>query len=436
MLSKQDNDLMCRVGPGTGMGLVLRRCWLPALLSSDLPQPDGDPKHVELLGENFVAFRDTGGRVGLLDEACCHRGASLMLGRVEGCGIRCIYHGWKFAVDGTVMETPNVPDPKFKERFKARAYPVREAGGFVWVYLGPADKQPAFPDWPWLNISAAHRVNTVHVEECNFVQAIEGLLDSTHLGVLHANGLRTSDESDLSFANKVGGMKFDLAPRIEVEDTDFGFYYAALRAMSDSAGHFTEARVTAFVVPCMVLNANGDIVTIVVPAGDERTHFYHLFWDAERKLGEDPLRSEHLKFVGLDDETMDNFGISSRTHLGPSKPSRSNRFHQDRASLQNGSFSGLRGIVEEDVAVTVSAGSLRDRTKEMLSSADAAVNRLYRVLLNCVRKAQDGGEPVNLTTNVANIAGFQRRLPDGKAWRSLLPHHKAPAREELPTSAE
>jgi nitrite reductase/ring-hydroxylating ferredoxin subunit len=436
MLSPQDNELMCRVGPATGMGQVLRSYWLPALLSSDLPKPDGDPKHVQLLGEDFVAFRDTNGQVGLLDEACCHRGASLTLGLVEGCGIRCIYHGWKFAVDGTVLETPNVPDPKFKDRFKARAYPVREAGGLVWAYLGVPDKQPQFPAWPWLGIPAAHRINTVHVEACNFVQAIEGLLDSTHLGVLHANSLKASDECDLGFANKVGSMKLDLAPRIEVEDAEFGFYYAALRSLSDSAGEFTEARVTAFVAPCLVLNANGDLVALVVPASDERCNFYHLFWDTERRLGEEPLRSEHLKFVGLDDEMMDQFGVSAKTHQGPQKPSRGNRFHQDRTAMENGSFSGLEGIIEEDVAVTVSAGPLRDRSKEMLSSADVAVNRLYRTLLSRVRAVQSGGAPAGLSTNVANVTAFQRRMPPGATWRSLLPTPKGTRDAQTPAAAE
>jgi phthalate 4,5-dioxygenase oxygenase subunit len=425
MLSKQDNELMCRVGPETGMGRVLRSYWLPALLSADLPVPDGDPKHVQLLGEDFVAFRDTNGRVGLLDEACCHRGASLTLGRVEGCGIRCIYHGWKFAIDGTVMETPNVPDDKFKNHFKARAYPVREAGGIVWAYFGAPDQVPAFPKWPWLGIPAEHRVNTVHVEACNFVQAIEGLLDSTHLGVLHANSLKASDDSELGFASKVGSMKLDLAPRIEVEDAEFGFYYAALRSMTDSAGPYTEARVTAFVAPCMVLNANGDLVAIVVPASDERCLFYHLFWDTERKLGEEPLRSEHLKFVGLDSEMMDNFGVSQDTYQGPNKPGRANRFHQDREEMRHGSFSGLQGIIEEDVAVTLSAGALRDRSREMLSSADVAVNRLYRALISRVRNVESGTSPAGTSTNVVGVVAFQRRLPPGQSWRSLLPKNKS-----------
>src|SRR5882757_3386707 len=140
MLSDVDNDLICRVGPGTAMGKAMRRFWIPALMSSELPVTDRDPVHVELLNESFVAFRDANGQVGLLDELCCHRGASLTVGRVEDCGIRCVYHGWLFAADGTVLETPNVQGPGFKAHVKAKAYPVREAGGLIWTYLGPKEK--------------------------------------------------------------------------------------------------------------------------------------------------------------------------------------------------------------------------------------------------------------------------------------------------------
>ena len=146
MLSKEDNELMCRVGPETPMGEALRRYWLPALLASDLPHPDCDPKRVRLVGEDFIAFRDNKGRIGFLDEYCRHRSASLALARVEDCGIRCTSR-LKFAYDGTVLETPNVEDPNFKTRFKARAFPAREAGGLIWVYLGPKEKEPPFPHY-------------------------------------------------------------------------------------------------------------------------------------------------------------------------------------------------------------------------------------------------------------------------------------------------
>src|SRR5437016_4734164 len=136
MLSEADNELITQVGPGTPMGEVFRRFWMPACLSQDLPGPESDPVRVRVLGEDLVAFRDVEGRVGVLDEFCCHRTASLTLGRVEGCGIRCIYHGWKFAVDGTILETPNVEDDRIKTRMKQPAYPTREAGGIVWCYMG------------------------------------------------------------------------------------------------------------------------------------------------------------------------------------------------------------------------------------------------------------------------------------------------------------
>src|ERR1700733_9554860 len=147
MLSHEDNELMCRVGAGTAMGIALRRYWLPALQSSDL-KAGGDPRRVELLGQTFVAFRGTDGRVGILDEFCPHRAASLVLGHVEECGLRCIYHGWKFDADGKVLETPNVADAKFTQRLKAKAYPAREAGGLIWTYLGPAEKCPPFASPP------------------------------------------------------------------------------------------------------------------------------------------------------------------------------------------------------------------------------------------------------------------------------------------------
>src|SRR5688572_21417392 len=252
MLSREDTALMCRVGPGTGMGAAMRRYWLPALEAAELPHPDCDPRHVELLGEHYVAFRDTNGRVGILDENCCHRGASLLLGRVEECGIRCLYHGWKFAVDGTVLETPNVPDAKFKNRIKARAYPVREAGGLIWVYLGPAEKCPPFPELPWMQLPASNRVNAFAVVSCNFVQVTEGLFDSSHLNILHDYGMAKTGSSTLTFAQKVNKMQHEAAPRIEAEETEFGFHYAALRRNSGDQAGTTLVRIASFIAPCFV----------------------------------------------------------------------------------------------------------------------------------------------------------------------------------------
>jgi phthalate 4,5-dioxygenase oxygenase subunit len=425
MLSQQDNESMCRVGPNSPMGQALRRYWAPALQSSDLPDCDGAPRLVELFGERFVAFRDTNGRVGLLDELCCHRGASLTLGRVEDCGIRCIYHGWKFATDGTVLETPNVADPMFKNRFKAKAYPVREAGGLIWTYLGPTEKEPPFPRWRFLDAPDERRINAYLVEDCNFVQVIEGLVDSSHLSVLHIAGLKATNDSDLSFAKKTNHMQFNAAPRIEAEETDFGFHYAALRPGSDGEGAFTEARVAAFAAPFFVANPNADLAFACVPVNDTRTIFYHVWWDDSRPIGAEPLRSQQLKFVGLDPEALDAYGLSWVTCDSPTKASQKNNFLQNRQLMREGHFSGIRGFTQEDVAVSISAGPIRDRTKERLSVADLAIGRLYRSLLSCVSRIRENRDPVGLLADASKIGGANGKLRGDADWRSLVPDHKA-----------
>jgi nitrite reductase/ring-hydroxylating ferredoxin subunit len=422
MLSKEDNETMCRVGPGTPMGAATRRFWLPALLSEELPHPDCDPRRVQLLGEDFIAFRDSDGKVGLLDEYCCHRNASLALGRVEGHGIRCIYHGWKFAVDGTVMETPNVADPRFKERIKAKAYPVREAGGMVWVYLGPPAQMPEFPRWPCFDVPASNRLAVCAVVSCNFVQVLEGLVDSSHLSLLHTSPLKTTGGSDLDFAKKTAHMQHNASPRIEVEETDFGFHYVAMRPSLE--GEHVVARVASFVPPCFILNPNGDLFLAVVPVSDRRCLFFHVWWDAERKFGEEPLRSQQLEFVGLDPAALDAFGLSLRTCDMPGAASRANNFLQDRDAQRRGHFTGLPSFTQEDAAVSMSGGAIRDRSKETLSVADVALPKLYRALLACARQASAGQDPLGLHADTAHIVGVSGSLEPGVHWRALVPHHK------------
>jgi phthalate 4,5-dioxygenase len=422
MLSREDNETMCRVGPGTPMGTALRRFWLPALLSEELPAPDGDPRRVQLLGEDFVAFRDSSGRVGFLDEYCCHRGASLMLARVEEGGIRCIYHGWKFAADGTVLDTPNVADPHFKERFKARAYPVREAGGLVWVYLGPPAQKPDFPKWPFFDVPTANRLPVYAVISCNFVQVMEGLVDSSHLTLLHTSPLKTTGGSDLDFAKKTTHMQFNAAPRIEVEETDFGFHYAAMRPLPEGEGFM--ARIASFVPPCFVLNPNGDLFFAIVPVSDSRCMFFHVWWDAEKRFGEEPLRSRQLEFVGLDPAALDAYGLSFRTCDTPHAASRADNFQQDRTAQRRGHFTGLPSFTQEDAAVSMSGGAIRDRSKEILSVADVAVPKLYRALLTCARQAAAGRDPLGLHADTAHIVGTSGPIAPGVHWRTLVPTHK------------
>jgi phthalate 4,5-dioxygenase oxygenase subunit len=424
MLSKENSELICRVGAGTPMGTALRRFWLPALLSEELPAPDCDPRRVQLLGEDFIAFRDSEGKVGLLDEYCCHRSASLALGRVEAGGIRCIYHGWKFAVDGTVLDTPNVADPTFKERFKARAYAVREAGGLIWVYLGPPAQMPAFPKWPFFDLPAPNRLPVYAVINCNFVQIMEGLVDSAHLTVLHTSPLKTTGGSELDFAKKTAHMQFNAAPRIEAEETDFGFHYVALRPVSEEPGDGAMARIASFVPPCFILNPNGDLFFALVPVSDTRTLFFHVWWDANKKIGEDPLRSQQLEFVGLDPASLDAYGLSLRTCDSPQAACRANNFLQDRDAQRRGHFSGLPSFTQEDAAVSMSGGPIRDRSKEILCVADVALPKLYRALMTCAKQASEGRDPLGLHADTANIIGVSGKIAPGVHWRTLASQHK------------
>jgi nitrite reductase/ring-hydroxylating ferredoxin subunit len=430
MLSKADNELMCRVGPGTPMGNAMRRYWIPALTSDELPHPDCDPKRIMLLGEEFVAFRNTDGQVGFLDEYCCHRSASLALGRVEANGIRCIYHGWKFAADGTVLETPNVEDPKFKDRFKARAFPVREAGGLIWVYLGAKEKEPPFLDWHWFHLPAGNRLVVTYVADCNYVQVQEALLDSSHLTILHTDGMTQSASDDLTFAKQVVTMQFNAAPRIEAEETQFGVHYAAMRANPAGDGKIM-ARVASFICPFATLNPNGDIVGIVVPINDVRSRHFFVFWNKDKKIGEEPLRSEQLRFVGMDAETLDSFGLSLKECDRPGKPSRVNNFMQDRQAMREGRrFSGLPLFIPEDVAVEVASGPIRDRSKETLAPADGAIARMYRVLLASARRVAEGGDPIGLNFDTSKVVGISGLIEPGQPWQSLVPGHVAATRSQ------
>lgn len=420
MLSAKDNDLICRVGPDTAMGKAMRSFWMPALLSAELPEPDCDPVHVELLGENFVAFRDSNGEVGILEELCPHRGTSLTVGRVEKCGIRCIYHGWLFGVDGTVLETPNVPDQQFKTRFKAKAYPVRESAGLVWIYLGDQAVTPELPDFGFMGATDDMIITTVQIIGANYLQIMEGVVDSSHLSILHSSALQQAESNDHRPSTTMDHMRFDTAPRVESEETDFGLHYAALR----NVGGKQETRICAFVSPFWVFNPNGDLVHGFVPMSDEKTAFYHIWWDGQTKFGEEPGATLRRKAVGLDDEKLEAHGMTRKSFHGPNRMSRANGWQQDRTLMKTGHFSGMRGISQEDVIVSVAGGPLRDRSKERLATADIQIAHLYRVLLKSARSVEGGGLPFGYDQSIRHVCGKSAQLEFGTDWRTVVPQHR------------
>src|SRR5580693_2356004 len=414
MLTTEENEVLCRVGPGTPMGTVLRRYWTPAFQLGDLPAPDCPPVRVTILGENFVAFRDTAGRLGFLDELCSHRGASLALGRVEDCGIRCLYHGWKYAADGTIMETPNLGTSTFRDRVKHGAYPVREAGGLAWVYLGPPGTEPPFPAFAWSAADPDELLVTEMIMDCNWMQVLEGSIDSSHVGVLHLDTLATMGAGPRSVASfDFAGEPWDLdmpvpgrggqggqgqsaparrpgvwpsddnAPRIEVENTPFGFHYAAIRDVTgDPAKKFV--RVTAFVMP------------------------YTAFIGGAPGAGTDPAV------------------------WGPEPGNRRIRLpRQDREAMAAGqSFAGFRGGNRiQDAAVQLSSGPMYDRAKEHLVPADLAIIRLRRLLADSVRLLEAGQDPVGRGEgcDFARITAASQIIDAGQAWQDLVPAHQGSA---------
>src|SRR5581483_7379929 len=348
MLTREENDLLTQTGPGTPTGELMRRYWLPAMLSEEL-QADGEPKQLRLLSERFVAFRDSSGRAGILDEGCPHRGASLAYGRNEECGLRCIYHGWKVDIHGNIMDMPSEPeDSTFRTRIKHRSYPTHEAGGLVWAYFGPSELKPAFPDWPWLSAPDSDREINKVLQECNYAQGLEGSIDSVHSDFLHSSDIR--------------GRPSDHRPRLEVEDRPYGFRYGAIRRPDGEAGKSQYVRITLYVAPCYVLipiqrrSDGSEVVThhAWIPIDDEHNYFYSIRWNRRG-----PIAQDHGAQFAIDAE------------FRPER-NRANKHLQDRALMKAGNWSGIMGVNSQDFAVVESMDPIYDRTREHLGSTDVA----------------------------------------------------------------
>src|SRR5258706_7595982 len=387
MLNQADNELICRVGPGTPMGTMMRRYWHPVCTSKQLPTADTPPLRVRLLGEHFVAFRDSEGKAGLLEELCMHRGASLALGRVEEGGIRCLYHGWKFSVAGAVLETPNNSDPKYRARVKAPAFPVHEEGGMVWAYVGPQELQPEFSRYAFMEADPAHRVVLRINVACSYLQLVEGGEDTSHVGVLHTNMARPGwKEKDFrrntDVVNPAALASNDLNPALKVEETPYGFHYVALRR-TDKA-NVKNARVVPFIVPYgrIIPAAALQFTVLEVPEDDTHTSTY-LVVHGEVPVPEDKM----LEMLGLDDPRY--YDRKTCNFLG----SWADTFGQSRARMVE-NWTGLRGVEVEDATIGLSQGPLYDRSKEHLVPADQAVMRVRPGLLDPVKRGMNGQPPI------------------------------------------
>jgi phthalate 4,5-dioxygenase oxygenase subunit len=406
MLSREDNDLLTRVEGDAPMGRMLRDSyWMPFLRSQRLER-DGAPVRVRLLGHNYVAYRASDGRVGFLDEHCPHRGASLLLARNEDCALRCIFHGWKIDVSGTVVETPN--EGNNPERFAAsvpvRWFPVREAGGLLWVWLGERDKPAKFPDFEFTALPEDHLFTSYTPIDCNWLQGVEATLDSAHVGLLHQSwASRKLGKSQL--------MNQSLAPRYEFAKRPYGMCAAALRTMEDGSCY---ARVGEFVMPFYMfvgtsnVEAGDRLLFISVPVDDTHSILFFIRYSLADR-GPITTGAGFPLPEGVDFD-----------HFAPLNGDATNAWGQDRDAMKAGHFTGFTdNLIKEDVVVQVSMGPIADRSKEFLSSSDLAVVHGRRLLLDALRGWQKGIRPMGTDSAIEfdKIRADAGIIPAGANWR-------------------
>jgi phthalate 4,5-dioxygenase oxygenase subunit len=385
-------------------------------MAEEVAEPDGAPLRSRLLGVDLVVFRDSLGRVGALDEHCPHRGASLAFGRNEECGLRCLYHGWKFDVDGNVLDMASEPqDSRLRANLKHRAYPTREAGGFVWAWLGSADAVAPFQPPAWAP-SPTTKISIVKMHAaCNWAQVLEGSIDSAHSSSLHSSEMPAAEVKG-STATSTAWLRpsNDKAPRLEAEETDFGFHYAAIRKPIADPELQDYVRTTVFVAPITVLippNDQYNLAQMLVPIDDVNCMFYWIAWHPTQGIAQDAWRRFCGAEVGVDlDESFRK------------RRNAANHYLQDREKMKAGDFTGIQGIPAQDMAMWESMGPIADRSQDHLGRSDLAVLRFRQWMVAAVR-AFEKGEPPPGTAEPRprhlELASFEGMLPKGTDWRGL-----------------
>ena len=396
MLSAKDNELMCRVGPGTEMGDVMREYWIPALMSSELPAPDCPPTRLRLLGENLIAFRTTSGQVGVVVDACPHRGASMFFGRNEEEGLRCVYHGWKFDVNGTCVDMPSEPaESNFKTKVRIGAYSTHERNNVIWLYMGSRGEPPPLPDLEANMLPEGSYVVEKRYRECNWVQALEGDIDTSHLGFLHLGALKPEEAPPGSFDYYTVA---DRAPKYLVQDTEFGTSYGAYRPAEEDTYYW---RTAHFLFPFYTMIPTGVLgVQILarawVPIDDENTMFWNMGAPNTRGNGQGSRSEVRTETQGPAPGARSPYGLrpDSTEWLGKFRlvQNKENDYMIDRENQQSVTYTGIQGIFEQDQAVTESMGVIYNRTDERLGTSDAMVIRTRRRLIGAARALRDNGE--------------------------------------------
>jgi phenylpropionate dioxygenase-like ring-hydroxylating dioxygenase large terminal subunit len=407
MLTKQDNDLITNTDRGTPMGELFRRFWLPVALASELPGPDSTPIRVRVLNEDLIAFRDSNSQVGLVDAYCPHRGAPMFFGRNEEAGLRCVYHGWKFDVDGNCVDLPNAPEGEtFKNKVRITSYPCVDAGDLIWAYLGPADRKPPFPEFEWCKMTAGHRYVLKFRLECNYLQAMEGDGDQTHAPFLHSkledgsridplNDARANVDfrDDLEFEPfpRAVGKTRRVTPELgkvlagKIEESDSGAFFLMTRDLPDSR---KLASASPWMMPVFlwpgIAGPNTYSSNIRIPIDNRSIMFYRLRWSytpiPEKDINEYKTGAYYYPtLIPGTFRTEDNLA---------------NNYNVDRVAQKYFSYTGIKTFPLQDIAMIENQwGPLADRTKEHLTSMDNWLIYVRRRLLKTAKALAEGIEP-------------------------------------------
>ena len=416
MITPEENNLLCRVEGDAPMGQLMRRQWIAICLIEEVSEPDGTPIKARILGEDLVVFRDTQGRVGVMDEYCPHRRVSLVYGRNEDCGLRCLYHGWKMDVAGNVVDMSSEPAGSgLVEKVKHRAFPTKEWGGFVWAYMGPPEHQPEFTPPAWAPNEQSRLAVAKIIIPCNWAQILEGQIDSAHSSSLHSSDMVPA-RVDGAKATDTQWLRpsTDKSPRMQVERTPYGFRYAAIRRPIKEAQTHDYIRSTVFVAPASALippNDQYNVANMNVPIDDHHTAFHFMAWGSPNTT---PDNETWRAFLHAQvDPDLDAQFHPKRSH--------DNRFGQDRAAMKAGNFTGIQGIPNQDMAMWVSMGPIVDRTFDRLGASDLAIVEFRQRMLQAVRSFMAGETPIGTCENhiPAQVCAYQSIIPKTTDWREF-----------------
>jgi phthalate 4,5-dioxygenase len=409
MLRNEDNELLTQTGPGTAMGTMFRHYWLPALLAEELPANDCPPVRVKILSERLIAFRDSEGRLGLMDEFCAHRGVSLWFGRNEEGGLRCPYHGWKYDVTGQCIEIPSEPEQSvFCTKVKLASYPLVKVGDVLWTYMGPHGTEPPIPAWEFAHVPADQTYTSKRWQESNWLQALEGGIDSSHVSWLHSGGLKNDPLFKGAKGNEYNNQ--DRKPHFEVAESSGGLFIGARRNAEPGSYYW---RITPWVIPNF---------TMVPPRGDHPVHGH--FWV--------PIDDENCWTFSFDyhpvrplseverQAMVDGFGVHCEYEPGTFRPrqNKDNDYLIDREAQRRGeSYSGVKGIAMQDASLQESMGPIVDRSKENLVSTDNGIIMARRRLKRALIALRDHGEqPPGIDPDHQRVRSAAVVLPEGMAF--------------------